>query len=258
MPAAPLRVGLIGLGAIAGQFVDLVSADPDCGLEIVGALVRDVGRPRRPGLTQVDSLEALLELDVDIVAEAAGHAALRQFGPACLRTGMPLVVLSIGALADAEFERELRAAATSGGVQLTLASGAVGVLDLLASAAEDGLERVLHRILKPPAAFGLEPDAGGELFRGSARQAAVEYPQNANVAAVVALAGVGLDRSEVAIIADPTIATNCHELEIEGTFGRCLVRIEGIPSRANPRTAAVVPMSLKHMLERQRAAVVVG
>lgn len=253
-----VRVGLIGLGAIGGQFVDLVRADPECSIDVVAALVRDTTRKRSTDVPQVESLEALLAHGVDIVAEAGGHAALREFAPVCLAAGVPLVALSIGALADSGFEQEVRTAAAAGHVQLTLASGAVGCLDLLASAAEGGLEQVLHTILKPPTAFGLDPTAGGEIFHGTARQAATDYPQNANVAAAIALAGVGLDRSEVSIVADPTITANCHQIEMRGTFGRCSVTIEGKPSRDNPRTAAVVPMSLKHSLERRHATVVIG
>jgi aspartate dehydrogenase len=59
-------------------------------------------------------------------------------------------------------------------------------------------------------------------------------------------------------VADEDAARNRHEIEIEGAFGRCSLVIEGIPSPSNPRTGALVPMSLKHELEKHRRPIVIG
>lgn len=251
------RVGLIGLGAIGEGLVRLVERDVNSSLSFVGALVR-TPRERGVSVTQFTTLEDFLASEPDVVAEAAGHGALRSFGPDCLRAGVPLILLSVGAFADEQFESALRDAASVGGVSARVASGSIGGLDLLASASKGGLDSVCHRIVKPPGALGLERDAHGEVFRGSARRAAVEYPQNANVAAAVALAGIGLDASEVIVESDPTATRNCHRIEIVGAFGSATIHIEGRPSLANPRTGALVPMSLKHELEKNSALVVVG
>jgi aspartate dehydrogenase len=252
------RVALIGLGAIGTSLAELVAADPRSSIELVGALVRDAARPRAAPVGLAPTLSGLLALRPDVVAEAAGHAALASHGPACLRAGIPLVLLSVGALADAGVEAELRQAALAGGVQAIVASGGVGALDMIASAAQSGLERVVHRIVKPPRALGLEVSEYTEVFRGRAREAALRYPQNANVAAAVALAGVGLERSEVVLAADPEAAENRQEIELEGSFGRLRVEIRNRPSATNPRTSAVVAMSLKHSLEKLRAPIAIG
>jgi aspartate dehydrogenase len=257
-PPARTRVALIGFGAIGGGLAELVADDPNSPVDIVGALVRSVDRAAPPSVPLVGSLDELLDLAPDVVAEAAGHEALRSYGPACLERSVPLVVLSTGALADADFESRLRTAATAGRTHATIASGAVGGLDLIASAAQGGITRTLHTIVKPPGSLGLESDAAGEIFRGSSRSAATAFPQNANVAASVALAGLGLDRSEVAVVADPAATRNRHEIAVEGAFGSCSLVIEGFPSRRNPRTGALVPMSLKHELEKRRGPIVIG
>jgi aspartate dehydrogenase len=255
---AELRVGLIGLGAIATRTAELIKADPASGIRLIGALVRDTGSRRTIDVPVVDSLAALLELRPDVVAEAAGHEALRSYGPACLRAGVPLVFLSVGALSNEAFERELGEAAQAGGVQAIVASGGVGGLDIIASLAEDRVDTVVHTIVKPPRALGIETDTYCELYRGPARGAALKFPQNANVAAAIAMAGIGLDRTTVVIAADPAATTNRHEIEARGVCGRVAISIDNQPTLANPRTGAVVGASLKHALERFARPIAIG
>jgi aspartate dehydrogenase len=252
------RVGLLGLGAIGTALAELIDRDAHSSIDLIGAVVRDPGRVRSVDLPLVGSLEELLALRPDVIAEAAGHEALRAYGPMCLRASIPLVLLSVGALADTAFEDELRAAARDGGATATIASGGTGALDMIASAAEGGLDEVVHTIVKPPGSLGVDVGVYTELFRGPARIAAAEFPQNANIAAAVALAGVGLDQSEVVVAADPSATTNSQTLDVRGTFGRLHVEIDNHPSPSNPRSGAVVAMSLKHALERRAQTLVVG
>ena len=246
----PVRVGLIGLGTIATSLVELIGRDRATSLAVVGALVRDLSATRAVDIPLFDRWDALLACEPDIVAEAAGHEALKRYGVAALEASRPLIFLSVGALADRETEDALRAAAVQGATWARAASGGVGGLDMISSAAQGGLESVVHRMIKPPRALGADVEKRTTLYRGSAREAALRYPQNANVTAAVALAGIGLDHSLVEIIADPDAATNSQEIEVVGTFGRLRIYIENRPSATNPRTSAVVGMSLKEALER--------
>jgi aspartate dehydrogenase len=206
-----------------------------------------------------DKVEIALHIDevstqLDLVADCAGHPALRQHGAAILSRGIDLVSVSSGALADTALHDRLVAAARSGNSQLRVVSGAIGALDALSSADIGKLAQVTYRGRKPPqgwrgspAESKLDLDSLSEAavhFSGSARDAALEYPKNANVAASVALAGIGLDDTTVELIADPGVQRNTHEIVAEGDFGRFEFRIEGRSLPDNPRSSAITAMSV--------------
>jgi aspartate dehydrogenase len=257
-----MRVGLIGLGAIGGGVLTLLRDDHD--VSVVGALVANPTRPRGANAPRLcTDVEDLLRQRPDVVVEAAGHAALRCFGPRVLRAGIDLLMVSVGALAEPEVESAIRAAAQAGGSQAVVVSGAIGGLDAIASAAVGGLLRVTHTTRKPPASL-LDPaeaqhlKAPQQLFHGSAREGALRFPESINVAAAISLAGLGLDRTEVCVIADPSIERNQHEVFVQGDFGELRFEIKNVPSAENPKTGRLVAMSVVHALRRRRAALVVG
>lgn len=258
-----MRIGIIGAGAIGGYVAGHLARQGSGPAVILarspvpgpGALT-DV-----PRVTEVAQIEGALDLMVD----CAGHAALAAHGPALLERGISVITVSLGALADAALEARLERAAGQGGARLHLASGAIGALDALMAARVGGLREVTYTGRKPPEGWRGSPaetalDLGALTaqavhFEGSARQAALRYPKNANVAAAVALAGAGFDHTRVRLIADPAAAANIHEVEARGAFGRFSFRIEGATLPDNPRSSALAAMSVVAAIARQCAPV---
>lgn len=259
-----MRVGLIGLGAIGQAVLGLIKQHAADDIEVVAVLVRDSSRPRPAQSPKVvTAVDALLAERPEVVVEAGGHAALRAYGPAILRARCDLIMVSIGALAEPGLVEELTTAARNGGVQAKMVSGAVGGLDALAAATLGGLTRVTHTTRKPATAL-LDPaevarlTEAREVFRGHARQGALRFPESINVAAAVSLAGIGLDRTEVQVLADPALDRNHHEVIAEGAFGMFRFEIQSIPSEGNARTSQLAAMSVVHALLMRRAPLIVG
>jgi aspartate dehydrogenase len=192
----------------------------------------------------------------DVVVEVAGHAALAQYGVAALQQGSDLVIASIGALADEALWVSLQQAATR--AKILLPAGAVAGIDALAAARLGGLDYVRYSSRKPPASLSdtLPLDRESIVFEGNARDAALQFLKNANVAATIALAGIGFEKTEVRIIADPTLTQNVHVLEASGAFGTLAMTIAGRPLPGNPKSSSLTAMSLLRCIQNRQSSIV--
>jgi len=191
---------------------------------------------------------AMLIRRSDLVLEAASAAAAPTIVIRALTARRTVLAMSVGGLLP--ITGRLRALCRRGGRLLT-PSGAIGGLDAIKAAKLGRLQRVVLTTRKPPAALGLgRLTAPRTLFRGPASRAVAAFPQNINVAATLALAGIGPARTKVRIIADPAVTRNIHEIEAIGTFGRLTVRTENRPSRDNPKTSALAILSAQATLQQ--------
>jgi aspartate dehydrogenase len=257
-----MHLGLIGYGTIAQSVIAILSRD--------GAAVTRVSvlcRPDRAEATRVllarqfagrgevvTDAAALVAAGPDLVVECAGHEAVRTHAMATLRAGIETVIVSVGALADDDLYHALAEAARSGGTRMVLPAGALGGIDILSALRASGITSVTYSGRKPPLAWvGTPAETLVDLaaltdavtfFTGTAREAATHYPKNANVAATLALAGIGWEATEVRLIADPAVSRNVHEYSVTAGAADYSMRIEGKPSPDNPRTSATTALSV--------------
>jgi aspartate dehydrogenase len=166
------------------------------------------------------------------------------------------MIVSVGALADPEFFGRLIEQAKQEGRRLYVPSGAIGGLDIIKAAVSGGLEECRLTTTKSPRALngapyvreqGIDLDKIREatvIFEGNAGQAVRSFPQNVNVAATISLAGLGLDRTTVRIIADPAATRNVHEVFVRGKFGEATIRLVNQPSLDNPKSSYLASLSV--------------
>lgn len=262
-----MRLGLIGCGSIGGAVAAAIERGDLPGLELIGiadltgmeVVKRVAANIRCPVWTDIASL---LSLKPDLVLEAASADAVRSCAAKVFEGGSDLMIVSIGALADAEFLQTLIELATKTQRHLHVPSGAIGGLDIIKAAVIDGLEECRLTTTKPPAAFdgvAYVRERGMDLskiqhptviFEGTAREAAVWFPQNLNVAVTISLAGLGADKTTVRIVADPASVHNVHEVFLRGKFGEATVRLVNQPSPHNPKSSYLTALSVIAALQR--------
>jgi len=162
------------------------------------------------------------------------------------------------------------AAAQRTGALFYVPSGGIGGLDALKTACIGGVDQVSIQVAKPPQAWkgiayveklGIDLDGlEGQttLFEGPAREGVPHFPQNVNIAAVLSLAGLGMDRTRLKVVADPALTLNTHTIRVSGACGRITVVLENVPAPQNPKTSWLACYSALAAVEALRSRVRYG
>ena len=252
-----MNIALIGCGAIGSSVLQLLQGETRLAVRwvLVPEVTADVQSALSRFAPQAQALPALpADVKPDLIVECAGHSAIEEHVLPALTRGIPAIVASIGAMSAPGMAEKVQAAAEAGKTQVQLVSGAIGGIDALAAARIGGLDEVVYNGRKPPLAWsGTPAESVCDLaslteafciFEGTAREAALLYPKNANVAATLSLAGLGLDHTKVRLYADPAVTENVHHVEVRGAFGAMELTMRGKPLAANPKTSALTVYSV--------------
>jgi aspartate dehydrogenase len=265
-----LDVAIGGFGAIGKAVAQRLDRGIE-GLTLAAVAARDVARAEAAmtGFVRPVPMVPLAQLwkHADVVVECAPAAVLRELAEQALGNGRIVMVLSCGALLDnfglVDLARRNRG-------RILVPSGALLGLDAVIAAVEGGITSVNMITRKPPQGLLGAPyllahdiDIAGlaqprRVFSGTAREAARGFPANVNVAAALALAGIGPDRTTVEIWADPTITRNIHRIEVEALAARLSMQVENVPSDENPRTGRLTALSIIAGLKKLSSPLAIG
>ena len=169
--------------------------------------------------------------NLDIIIECASKDAVREYGKKIIESKKDLIVLSVGAFSDKEYLSELQNLSNLNNTRILIPTGAIAGLDSIRSV-KKYLESLTITTTKHPKSFVGAPFFNKSkikleeiskktvLYEGNAITAIEFFPANVNVAVSIALAGIGLEKTQVKIIADPAMSVNKHEILGKGRLWR--------------------------------------
>lgn len=263
------KIGIVGCGVI-GQALLTARESGKLTLPIIGVANR-TEKNAKSFLSTLDnppqyfSREELIYKS-DLIVEAASGSIVPQLARDTFLAGKDLMIISVGALIE---NPEIISLAKEKQCKIYAPSGAIAGLDGIKSASMGEIYSVSMTTRKPLDALEGSPylvEKGvsvlkfkeeQEIFSGSAREACIGFPANINVSAAVSFAGIGPDKTKIRIFAVPNLKRNCHEVEVEGEFGRLKINIENIPTE-NPRTGRLTIMSIIKTLEGLEDSLQIG
>jgi aspartate dehydrogenase len=251
---------IVGAGCI-GRRVAQAAADDEIPCEI--SAVFDIDRSAAERLrdnfaidADVLDLESAVALGEAIIECAAGDAvpAVVDAARRCFDVNanpQHVLIMSVGGLLDVA---ELDAA----GPVIHVPAGALGGLDAVQAMKVAGLSEVRLTTRKPPAALGMDVDTETLVFEGSAADVIRRFPKNVNVAMALSLAGIGPERTQVRLVADPAVDRNTHHVVARGEAGEIEFTSRNVPFPENPRTSYLAALSAVAMLGRMMSYLQIG
>jgi aspartate dehydrogenase len=262
-------VAIAGLGAIGLPVARALDAGIE-GLQLAAVAARDRAKAaaRLTRFRNPPPVVTLAELaEADIVVEAAPASIFEHVALPAIEAGRVLMPCSAGALLP---RMHLVRRAQITGARIIVPTGALLGLDAVRAAAEGPIESVTIETRKPPAGLegapylvqhGIQVLGTAKplhVFSGNALDAAAGFPANVNVAAALALAGIGPIRTRVEIWADPNVTRNTHTIRVESDAARLTMTVENVPSEENPRTGKLTALSVLACLRGLVSALKVG
>jgi aspartate dehydrogenase len=248
-------VAIAGLGAIGLPLARALDAGFD-GMRLIAVACRDPvkGRANLAGFHAAPRIVEIPDLaEADIVVECAPAAIFERIAVPALEAGRIFIPASAGALLP---RMHLVKLARQTGARIIVPTGALLGLDAVRAAAEGCVDSVTIETRKPPMGLIGAPHLEKHgidvmdliqpllVFEGNALDAAAGFPANVNVAAALALAGIGPIRTQVRIWADPGVCRNIHTITVEAEAARFTMTIENVPSVENPKTGKLTALSL--------------
>jgi len=269
-----LRIGIVGCGAIGSSLAGAIAKDFKRQAQLCALFDIDNNKAKglskklsgRPGLA-ADNLRQLIARS-ELIVEASSAKASWDIAKKVLSAGKSVMIMSVGGVAKRL--ARLTALAEHNRAKVYIPSGALCGIDGLKASRIGRIKKVILTTTKNPASFKgvryveakrinlnrMKKDT--VLFSGKAGEAVKYFPQNINVAAVLSLAGIGVNNTQVRIIASPKVTQNIHEVRVESVAGTITTRTENVLHPANPKTSYLAVLSAIAMLKQILEPIKIG
>ena len=253
------RIGIIGFGSIGQEIYKKISKKIIKGYSIVGIFSDDIDSKNISKKIKCKSFEELLKKRPNIIIEAASVKACKDYAEKILIKRIDFICLSVCSFADKSFFIKIFSLNKKIKNKIYIPTGAISGLDAISAAS---LSKELRNVKliqrKPPKALmsGIESKKIKKekiLLKSTARKVCKEFPKNSNIAATLAICGIGFDKTKVIVIADPKVKKNIAEIEALGKFGKLRVILENNPS-SNPKTSRLTAMSIILSLNKRKSS----
>lgn len=265
-----IKVAIGGLGAIGLKVARCLDDGEIPGMELSAVSARNQEKLQRniSGFKQLPAIVPIEELGqhADIVIECAPKKVFKSVALSAIENGCTFMPLSVGQLLD---NMELIDLARTKQALIFVPTGALLGLDAVKAVSEGKVNSITLVTRKPPTGLAGAPylienaidienlQAPLEVFAGTAREAAKAFPANVNVAAALALAGIGPDKTTVQVWADPSVNRNMHTIKVDSEASNFTMSIENVPSET-PATGKITALSVIASLRRFASPLVVG
>jgi aspartate dehydrogenase len=247
------KIGIAGLGAM-GRTVAKALQDGIPGLELIAAA--DINPP--PGIDIPILSFTDLARACDLIVECLPAAIVPELTKEIFNNNKDLIIISSAALLIHPEILEQQRRSQS---RIYVPSGALAGLDGVRALMQMGIKSATIISTKHPLGFtgapyirekNIDLSAITEkqmIFSGNALEAARAFPANVNVAATLSLAGLGPEKTQVQIWADPGAKSNRHEIMTHGEFSTIRSSVENTPDPANPKTSMLAAYSIISLLK---------
>lgn len=267
-----VKIGIVGCGAMGSKIAASIIND-FAQMAVLSALY-DVDTVKAKALAAVSKQKNIVVSSIEnlikkssLVIEAAHPKYSGIIARKAIQANRDCMIMSVGGLLDAA---DIFSLANRKKRAIYIPSGAICGIDGLKAHALANLKRITLTTRKPPEALKGAPyirhnninldviKSETTIFEGNVAQAILDFPQNINVAATLALAAKNKDKVKVRIVCSPFYKGNTHEIEIESDAGKTFIRCENEPSLDNPKTSYLAVLAAIAALRQIFDAVKIG
>lgn len=200
--------------------------------------------------------------ECDVVVECLPAATVPALAAEVLSRGKTLIMISACALV---LHPEIRGMAEGSSGRILVPSGALAGLDAVGALTQNVITESKIISTKHPKGFQNAPyiiannidlnavQSRFMIFSGNVLEAARAFPANVNVAASLALAGIGPEKTQVEVWADPAATGNSHEIIVSGGGTTIRSKIDNLPDPMNPKSSMQAGYSIVSALKKRKS-----